>query len=276
MMRMERGFLEFDGGTLAWESSGAGPGVVFLHPGMWDSRVWDEQFGMFSRMYRVLRYDFRGYGRSSRLEDGKPYSHVSDLAAVMDAAGVERAALIGNSMGGRVGVDFALTHPARVSTLVLASPALSGFEGTPEEEAAWEAAFAGAERRIEEAATAGDLERAEDLRLRSLWAPLGTDDPAGAANPADRVREPPELTIDESGETAIDPPAAARLDEIEAPTLMLPADHDPPWHERMCIEIAEGIRGARVVRIPETDHVIPLRRPEEFNRVVVGFLGEVI
>ena len=273
---MERGFLEFDGGTLAWESSGAGPGVVFLHPGLWDSRVWDEQFGVFSRTYRVLRYDSRGYGRSSRPEPGKPYSHVSDLAAVMDAGDFERAALIGNSMGGRVAVDFALTHPARVSALVLASPALSGFEGTPDEEAAWEAAFANAERRIEEAATAGDLERAEDLRLRWLWAPLGTEDPAGARIRRIAFDNLHELTMDESGETAIDPPAAARLDEIEAPTLVLPADHDPPWHERICIEIAESIRGARVVRIPETDHVIPLRRPEEFNRVVMGFLGEVL
>ena len=71
----------------------------------------DEQFGVFSRRYRVLRYDFRGYGRSSRPEPGKPYSHVSDLAAVMDAARVERAALIGNSMGGQVAVDFALMQP---------------------------------------------------------------------------------------------------------------------------------------------------------------------
>ncbi len=93
--------------------------------------MWDEQFGVFSRTHRVLRFDFRGYGRSSRPEPGRPYSHVDDLAAVMDAAGVERAALIGNSMGGQVAVDFALTHPARVSALVLASPALSGFEGTP-------------------------------------------------------------------------------------------------------------------------------------------------
>jgi pimeloyl-ACP methyl ester carboxylesterase len=273
---MESGVLEYDGGALAWESVGEGPNVVFLHPGLWDGRVWDEQFGVFSRTHRVLRFDFRGYGRSSRPEPGKPYSHVSDLAAVMDAAGFERAALIGNSMGARVAVDFALTHPARVSALVLASPALSGFEGTPEEESAWEAAFADAERRIEEAATAGDLERAQDLRLRWLWAPLGTDDPAGARIRRIAFDNLHELTMDESGETGTDPPAAARLGEIEAPTLVLPADHDPTWHERMCIEIAEGIRGAHVVRIPETDHVIPLRRPDEFNHVVLGFLGEVL
>jgi 3-oxoadipate enol-lactonase len=275
MTRMASGVVEFDGGALVWESAGEGQDVVFLHPGLWDGRVWDEQFGVLSRTYRVLRFDFRGYGRSSRPEPGRPYSHVEDLAAVMDAAGVERAALIGNSMGGRVAVDFALTDAARVSALVLATPALSGFEGTQDEEAAWEAAFADVERQIEEAVRAGDLEGAQDLRLQHLWAPLGMDDEAGR-----RIREIAfdnlqELTMDESGEIPVDPPAAERLGEIDAPTLVLPADHDPPWHERMCEALAEDIRGARLVRIPETDHVIPLRRPEEFNQLVLGFLGQI-
>ena len=111
MTRMASGVVEFDGGALAWESAGEGPDVVFLHPGLWDGRVWDEQFGVFSRTYRVLRFDFRGYGRSSRPEPGRPYSHVEDLAAVMDAAGVERAALIGNSMGGQGGGGLR-AHPS--------------------------------------------------------------------------------------------------------------------------------------------------------------------
>jgi pimeloyl-ACP methyl ester carboxylesterase len=276
MTRMESGVLGFDGGTLAWESAGEGPEVAFLHPGLWDSRVWDEQFGVLSRTYRVLRFDFRGYGRSSRPEPGRPYSHLDDLAAVMDAAGVERAALVGNSMGGKVAIDFALTHPGRVSALVLASPALSGFEGTPDEEATWEAAFADVELQIEEAVTAGDLEGAQDLRLRWLWAPLGTEEPAGSRIRQIALENLQELTMDESAEIGIDPPAAGRLSEIEVPTLVLPADHDPPWHERMCEVLAEGIRGARLIRIPETDHVIPLRRPQEFNHSVLAFLGEVL
>ncbi len=123
---------------------------------------------------------------------------------------------------------------------MLASPALSGFEGTPEEEAAWEAAFADVERQIEEAVTAGDLEGAQDLRLRWLWAPLGTDDPAGSRIRRIAFDNLHELTMDESGEIAIDPPAAERLGEIEAPTLVLPADHDPPWHERMCDRARRG------------------------------------
>jgi 3-oxoadipate enol-lactonase len=279
MMRMESGFLEFDGETLAWELSWEGPGVAFLHPGLWDSRVWDEQFGVFSHTYRVLRYDFRGYGRSSRPEPGRPYSHVEDLAAVMDAAGVDRAALIGNSMGGRVAIDFALTHPGRVAALILAAPGLGGFEGTEREYEVWEAWSDERETLIADAVAAdidGDYETAQERRLQCLWAPLGMKDEAGRKIRQIAFDNIHELTMDESGERELDPPAAERLDEIRAPTLVLPADHDPPWHERMCEVLAETIRGARLVRIPETDHVIPLRRPDEFNRVVMGFLGEVL
>jgi 3-oxoadipate enol-lactonase len=273
LTRVERGVLEFDGGTLAWESAGEGPDVVFLHPGLWDGRVWDEQFGVFSRTYRVLRFDFRGYGRSSRPEPGKPYSHVEDLAAVMDAATVERSALVGCSMGGSTAIDFALVHPSRVSALVLAGSGLNAFDDrlTPQEEAELELLNA----PVAEAMEAGDMERAERARLR-IWAPLGTEDEAGR-----RIREIAfdnihEMTMDESARRDISPPAIERLEQIKAPTLVLPADHDPLVLRRLSAILAERIPNARLVQIPDTDHVVNLRRPAEFDRVVLGFLGEVL
>jgi len=276
MTRMAEGVADVDGGEISWEAAGEGPSVTFLHPGLWDRRTWDEQFGLFSRTYRVVRYDARGYGRSSRPEPGRPYSHVRDLTAVLDAAGVERTALVGCSMGGGIAIDVALEHPERVTALVLAAPGLGGFEGTAEEEADWEAWEAKRGAAIEAAIEAGDLEAAQDLRLQELWAPLGTDDPAGQ-----RIRQIAfdnihELTMDESGEEELDPPAAARLGDIAAPTLVLPADHDPPWHGRICQLLVEQIPNARLVQIPETDHVLNMRRPNEFNRVVLAFLGEVL
>jgi len=130
-------FVETEGARLYVEEAGDGQAVVFLHPGLWDGRSWNEQFGLFSRTYRVLRFDFRGYGRSSRPEPGQSYSHVDDLAAVMDAASVERAALVGCSMGGSTAIDFALEHPSRLSALVLAASGLNAFDDrlTPQEEA---------------------------------------------------------------------------------------------------------------------------------------------
>ena len=86
------GFVDVvDGGRLHYEMAGAGPVVTFLHPGLWDARTWDPQFEPWSERFRLLRYDQRGYGRSSRPE-GTPYSHVRDLVALLDHLGIQRTA----------------------------------------------------------------------------------------------------------------------------------------------------------------------------------------
>jgi pimeloyl-ACP methyl ester carboxylesterase len=273
LTRVESGVIEYDGGALAWESAGEGPDVVFLHPGLWDGRTWDEQFGVFSRTYRVLRFDFRGYGRSSRPEPGQSYSHVDDFAAVMDAASIERAALVGCSMGGSTAIDFALEHPSRVSALVLAASGLNAFDDrlTPQEEAELELLNA----PVAEAMEAGDMERAERARLR-IWAPLGAEDEAGRRISEIAFDNIHEMTMDESGRRDISPPAIERLEQIKAPTLVLPADKDPLVFRRLSAILAERIPDARLVQIPQTDHVVNMRRPAEFNRVVLRFLGEVL
>jgi pimeloyl-ACP methyl ester carboxylesterase len=259
------------GGELSYEIAGHGPNaVVLLHPGLWDRRTWDREFALLAdEGYTVLRYDTRGYGKSSRLVPGEAYSNVRDLAAVMDAAGLERAALVGCSMGGAIAIDFTLAHPERVWALVPVAPGLGGFESTPEEEVWWESWFA----PVEAAVAAGDLERAQDLRLE-LWAPLGTDDEAGR-----RIREIAfdnlhEITADESGAEELDPPAASRLHEITAPTLVLLAGHDPPDMKRIGEALREAIAGARVVTIEEADHVVNLRTPARFDELVLPFLAE--
>jgi 3-oxoadipate enol-lactonase len=272
MTRMERDILEFDGGNLDWESAGEGAPIVFLHPGLWDRRTWDDQFGVFSKTYRVVRYDARGYGRSSRPEPGRPYSHVDDLAAVMDAAGVARAALVGCSMGGSTAIDFALVHPERVAALVLAGSGLNAFDDLTAEE---EAELERLNELVAEAMEAGDVERAERARLR-IWAPLGTDDDAGRRIEQIAFDNIHEMTMDESGRRDVVPPAIDRLEQIAAPTLVLPADHGPLVFRRLSAILAERIPDARLVQIPQTDHVVNMRRPAEFNRVVLGFLGEVL
>ena len=267
-------FVEVQGGRLYVEEAGSGDAVVFLHPGLWDSRTWDPQFATFAERYRVLRLDARGYGRSTRPDPGVPYSHARDLLAVFADAGIERAALVGCSMGGATAIDFTLVHPERVTALVLAAAGPSGFEGTPEQEAAWEEWWTEHDAPVDAAVEAGDLERAQDLRLSTMWAQLGTDDEGGRKIRDIAFDNLHELTMDESAQVRLDPPAFERLGEITVPTLVLPADHDPPEMEPIAVAVAERIPNARLVRIPETDHVINLRQPEEFDRVVLEFLKE--
>jgi len=265
--------IEADGARLYVEEAGEGPTVVFLHPGLWDSRTWDDQFGPFSDRYRVVRYDTRGFGRSSRRDEGAAYSLVGDLLAVMDAVEIERAALVGCSMGGGTALDCALVAPDRVQALVLAASALGGFEdGTPEEEAWFAEKMAPVKAAIEE----GDLERAQDLRVRTMWALLGTDDERGARIRQIALDNRDEIVQDESGEVEVEPPVIERLEEIQVPTLVLPADHDPPWTPRVSRMLADRIPNARLVQIPRVDHVVNMRKPAEFNAAVLAFLGEVL
>lgn len=265
------GSLDVPGGSLFYEMAGEGPVATLIHPGLWDSRTWDLQVPvLLDAGFRVLRYDLRGYGRSSRLT-GEPYSHVRDLAALLDALDVTQTLLVGCSLGGAVAIDFTLEHPDRVQALVVAASGLGGFEGLEEENDWWEVR----DGPIEAAIKAGDLDRAQDLRLE-IWALLGTSDDAGR-----RIREIAfdnihEITIDESAEEELDPPAAMRLGEIDVPTLVLIAEYDPPFQRRGCELIAHGILGARKVTIEGADHVINLRQPEAFDRVVLPFLAEVL
>ena len=267
MRDRDEGFTDVPGGRLYYEVAGSGPVVTLLHPGLWDARTWDPPFDPWTERFRVLRYDQRGYGRSSR-PDGSPYSHVRDLFALLDSLDIARTALVGCSMGGGLAIDATLTAPERVWALVPVAPGLGGFE-EPEDEEGWWDARAGP---IDAAMEAGELERAQDLTLE-IWAPLGVDDSAGA-----RIREIArdnihELTMDESAVEEIDPPAVQRLTDIDVPTLVIEARHDPPFGRRASQLIAREVLDGRLVTI-EADHVVNLRAPDAFDAAVVAFLDE--
>lgn len=269
MSAIETGNVEVDGGRLEYDVTGVGRALVLLHPGLWDRRTWDGQFERFAVRFRVVRFDARGYGRSSRLEPGRPYWPLEDLGTVMDAVGVASATLIGCSMGGATAVDFALAHPERVEALVLVASGINAHVDTTAEEDEEFERLGGA---VEQALEAGDLERARDEQLR-IWAPLGTGDEAGR-----RIREIAfdnlhELTMDESGARELSPPAIERLEDIAVPTLVLPADHDPIALRRISSIYADRIPGARFVQIAGTDHVLNMRRPADFEREVLAFLA---
>lgn len=259
-----------DGAALHYEVEGDGPTVVFLHPGLWDSRTWAPQVPTFvAAGYRVVRYDFRGYGRSSRL-DGTLFRPTEDLLALLDHLEIDQAALVGCSVGGGVAIDMAIEHPDRVWALVPVTSALTGFEEDEVEVAWYEAATEG----VDEAIEAGELERAQ-LRILAVWAPLGFDDAGGRAIRDIAFDNRHELTQDESGWQGSEPPAASRLHAIDAPTLVVKAEHDPPFMRRCNDLIAAGISGARIVQIDDADHVPNLRRPEAFDALVLPFLDEV-
>lgn len=253
-------YLDAPAGRLWYEEAGSGPPLVLLHAGILDARMWDEHVAALAERHRVVRYDLRAFGRSDR--PSGPFSHVDDLLALVDAVEAERAALLGLSLGGRVAVDFSLTHPARVRALVLVASGLGGFAFnafTPEQLA-----------ELEETFERGELERVVDLELE-VWAPLGVDDRLRRI-----ARDQAHVNaLDDDLEQRIAPPAIERLSEIRAPTLVLTGDRDVPAIADIGDVLEREIAGARRVVVEDADHLLPLRKPDEFTRLVLDFLASV-
>ena len=90
------------------ETTGEGPPLVLVHAGICDSRMWDPQWRSLARRHRLVRHDMRGFGRSP-MPPGA-YSHARDLVAVMDAAGLSDAVVVGASMGGRVALEVTVAR----------------------------------------------------------------------------------------------------------------------------------------------------------------------
>src|SRR6516164_9757541 len=106
------GFAEVREPVLYFETAGQGPAVVLIHGGNLDRRMWDDQFQEFAKHFQVIRYDVRTYGLSDL--PSKPFSDVEDLASLLRFLHIQKAHLVGLSLGGRIIIDFALEHPEMV------------------------------------------------------------------------------------------------------------------------------------------------------------------
>jgi 3-oxoadipate enol-lactonase len=256
------GFAEVNGTKLYYEALGTGPAVVLIHGGLVDSRLWDDQMKPLSKRFRVVRYDLRGFGRSAAAAE--PFSHLEDLRGLLDFLKIERATLVGLSLGGIVAADFALEHPARVERLVLVGPGLRGDKQPPPKDAA--AAF--------EAASRGAEAFADANMKRELYAAVR---PGTAAHA--RLRQ---MMLDNFKALSTfrlmkypEPPTAERLADIKAPTLVIIGSRDGHNLLNIADTLANGIPGARKVVIPGPSHHPPVETPKEFNRALLDFLKGV-
>ena len=109
-----------NGIELYYEEQGEGPGLVFLHGAAGNHMSWWQQVPAFRDRFRCVTIDHRGFGRSTDPAGERAARFVDDLEALLDTLGIERTALVSQSMGGRSALGFAVRHPQRVSALVLA------------------------------------------------------------------------------------------------------------------------------------------------------------
>ncbi len=275
-LQSNSGYVDVSGARLYYEvAGGSGPSaegqpLVMVHAGIANLRMWDDQVPAFAERYRVIRYDARGYGKTEGQAD-HPWALHEDLRSVMDALDAPRAILMGCSMGGQTILDFALTYPERVAVLIPVGSGLSGYKFESEE---------GEQlgKSIEAAFKAGDVDTAIELGTH-MWVD-GPSRPADRVNPAVRARAKEMLgqafrSPDYVEPTPIDPPAVGRLSQIAAPTLVVLGANDVEDIQNVCRLLASEIPGARLEVIADAAHLPNMDHPDQFNRLVLGFLARV-
>jgi 3-oxoadipate enol-lactonase len=259
----DSGWLPVEGGRLYYETLGQGAPVVLLHGAFGDRRMWDDQLAALAEDFRVVRYDHRGFGRSPAPEG--PYSPVRDLLLLLDHLRIERAHLVGNSMGGALALDFALLHPERADRLAVLSSGANGYPYPPEDIERVAAVF--------RAAAAEGTGKAVELWLQHPMVAVASQDAAVGPRLRTMALENRDIFLMRHwpAET-MSPPAFARLQEIQRPVAFLLGEQDTARVLQAARESADRIPGVEWRVIAGADHLLQMERPQEVNAFLREFL----
>ena len=231
--------------------------------------MWARQLKSFAREHRVIAPDLPGFGQARYESDLVDFREA--VRSAMEAAGFERAAVVGNSFGGLIALELTLESPERVGALVLVGAAIDDHDWSDELEQIGDAEMAALER--------GDLEAAVETQLAWVSGPRRNRDavdPNTVALVAEMQRNVYELQEghDDVRSKRLDPPASQRLGDVAVPTLVLTGDEDFDDILRIGDRLAAAIPNAERVRLAHTAHLPSLERPDEFDRIVLRFLAE--
>ena len=254
------GYIIADSDSIYYEAAGSGNVIILIHDGLIHREVWDNQFGAFAKEYKVIRYDRRGYGKSSSAEGS--YSHLDDLDSLFTQLKIDSACLIACSSGGALAIDFTLKYPDRVSSLVLVGAVVGGFSFT---------------RHFNTRGGHLPASFSDDL-AESLY--YASDDPyeiysrntAARKRAIEMVQNNPHRVYSRPRFNPRSVPAYRRLNEIKVPVLIMTGEYDIPDVHAHAGAINAGIPGSRRIIISDAGHLIPLEQPELFNEAVTGFL----
>ncbi len=255
---------------LYYEDEGDGSPALFIHAGVADSRMWKHQMDLGG--VRSVAFDQRGFGKTAMVEE--PYADWKDAVAVLDELGIDKANIVGCSLGGSIALHLAIAAPERVNSLVLIGAAAGGWEpigGWPEDPL-WDEAMT--------AFKEGNLTKVIDIDAQ-LWLAgprrsLGDIDPGliSLFRDMDRIAMGTEERRREFVER-FEPPTNDRLDSISVPTLAVVGEFDVPDLIESTHYLAEKLSDIPPVVIPRAAHLPSLEEPDVFNQALLGFLSTV-
>lgn len=262
-----RGFIESDAEHIYFESWGDAEAAVVLGHGLGGSHaVWYQQVPFLVRRYRVITWDQRGFGRSTS-NSGVigPVPAVGDLLRLLDDLEVDRAHIVGQSMGGWSALGFTINHPSRVISLTLADTIGGIF--TPEIrqtllEYGQQIATEPPPNQLPlgEHPAVGTQLLDEDLAQSFLYSELGS------------LTDPPSPTAIMPLLMATDHTSGAG--DVEAPTLFVVGEHDAIMPPRSIESASRFIDGSEVAVVGNTGHSPYFERPAVWNDIVGRFLQQ--
>jgi len=265
-----------DGVKLHYEETGRGDTVIFVHEFAGDHRSWEPQLRFFARRYRCVAYNARGYPPSDVPEDVEKYSQArarDDVIAVLDHLKVDKAHVVGLSMGGFATLHVGLGHPHRARSLVIAG---CGYGAQPGEEekfrAECEAAAQAFDTQGMQAAgakygsgpTRVQFEQKDPRGFREFLEQLQSHSAKGAASTLRGVQKRRPLL-----HQLVD-----GMKKIDVPTLIMTGDEDEPCLEAGLL-MKRSIATSGLVILPCSGHTINIEEPDAFNRAVADFLASV-
>jgi len=252
---VQEGYARVPGARIFYRDTGGnGVPVVLLHAATGSSRVWDYQIPAFTAAgYRIIAFDRRGWGRTET-DSTNPSTAADDLLALLDQLHLDRVHIVGTAAGGFAALDFTLSYPQRVRTLVVAN-SIGGVQDPDYLEMTRRIRPPGFEKLPPEFR---ESYRAANPEGTERWVALEKiSRPPGPAAPAQPLRN--HITF-------------ALLESIQAPTLLITGDADlyaPPPILKL---FAARIKGSETLVIPEAGHSAYWEKPDVFNRAVLKFL----
>lgn len=265
-MKQISSFAPIAKGRLYFEIAGEGDPLILIHAFSFDMHMWDDQFLPLSENFQVIRYDLRGFGRSSNPQIAS-YSHAKDLQQLMDYLNIRIAHVIGLSRGGRVAVDFALTFQERINKLILANCLPPGFPRQQEQAAKLNTLREIASKSGIQAAITEWLNNPIFDRMRSK---------PSAYEHMDKIikRYSGWHWLNCDPEFEENPYAVNEIGRIKVPVLVISGDKDVQDFKNGTVFLSQNIPNAKYAIISGAGHMTNMEMPNVFNGIVLGFLKE--
>lgn len=261
------GVVTAPGATIAYEVQGSGAPLVFIHGYAQNMTIWDDQLPVFAPRYQVVRYDVRGFGRSTGAVDQT--EGAADLATLLDTLGIRRAAIVGLSMGSQVALNFAVNFPERVNALVLyGAPPTNDFTvpGSPELYALFTS--------LPDIMKTHGLDSVRKAIIASElgWSPPNRPDIERKILRAWAGYTGRDLTNPTPPSGRVPPTRLAQIDDVRVPTLVIHGAREVAWFRQFNDTLMARLPNAKRVVIENAGHGAHFAEPEKFNRAVMEFL----